>query len=286
MDSQNSELDRWATRAAGLLEAPPDWAPQRRKHMPPAPRPWILIGVTAAVITCFALAATLPPLVFAQALGDHFARIEQLWYWFTIIHAHPAVAHAPEVRVLAQAAPNPAGAFAPRLPHLPGFNAPRLSPVGPASFGIANAPVKLRVEAALDAEWSDPPEPWSTVHLTQGPAPVLEIPPGFDITTGFRNVERARALARQGALNIAALLFGSGARNRNLCFREVRLDTTTALLIEDLGNNSVIDRLTLVWSDAGRAYALRCGLREPIELLSFSEAGAITDAVHLANSVR
>jgi hypothetical protein len=285
MDNQDSELDRWANRSVALLAPPPDWVPQRRPRTQSAPRPLLLIGVAAALVTCIGLVALLPSRALAQPPRDHFSRLEQVWYWFTVVRPSPAAAPAPNVRLLAQSD----GARADLTPHLlraTGFSAPRLTPLGPATFGIANTIVTLRIETALDAEWSDAPEPWSAVHLTQGPAPVLNMPPGFDIAAGFRNAGRARALARQSNLNAAALLFGDGTRNRPLLFRDVRLETGPALLIEDLANNGVIDRLTLVWSDAGRAYALRCGLRQPIELFSFAEAGAIADGLRLANTVR
>jgi len=337
---EQDELERWTRECAALLAPHSDWEPdpngafarfEARKRQYRKPARWLLLCAAAAVFASLMI-ALVPSRGFAQAGTNHFFRVEQIWYWFTLVRPGPLlVARIPEdalslhTQLVAETAPRVD--FTPRLPHSGVLSAnPRFSTLGPMSFetvvdsaeleralrkrGVTDqevlqswngARITLNIGSTLTAEWHDVPDEWfgtpewSSLTLTQGLPPVVATPTGFDLAAytavGLRirrpitNKERYLHVARTG-MNAAALLFDNELRRGPLGVCEVNLQSASATLIEDIGNNGVVDRVTLIWSVPGRAFALRGVLATPVSLFSLDMATALANLVDVANTIR
>ena len=173
------------------------------------------------------------------------------------------------------------------------------------------ARISLQIGATVTAEWSDVREEgsgqieWSDLTLAQGLPPVVAVPPGFDLTA-FTVLNLRTALpGRENALRFAqrattapALLFGKGRQNI-VAVREVNLHKGPATLIEErrepgfgahtnwfgYSGGPTVERITLLWSVPDRAYVLRGVMSVPSEMVSLDLAGAVTNAIDLANAI-
>jgi len=276
------------------LAPPDDWQPdsnaalRRFRARETSPHRRLLLTAALAVVLCASVVALRPTHVFAQSEPSDFFHLQRFWYWFRILHSPAILSRLPDVRI--ENVPGPAATFAPKLPHssaLPGtahFSAP-----GAATWTLANAPITLQLGAAISAEWKDVPDLWSTVVLTQGPEPVLSVPPGFDALSvaapGFRNRNRVHDFARS-PFQAAALLFGDGSRSRLLEIHQLNVGAIPALLIEDTNEDSHAERMTLLWTSAGRAFSLHGDLYVPVQQRTLGEATAVADLVGLAETIR
>ena len=170
------------------------------------------------------------------------------------------------------------------------------------------ARIAVQIGATLTAEWSNVPEEWSGEtewsHLTlvQSSPPVIATPPGFDLTT-FTVLNLRTALLNQGnALRFAqrpttapALIFGSGTQ-KLILGREVNLRIGPATLIEQfeggghanwfgLDPGPDVERITLLWSTPDRVYVLSGAVSVPSEMMSLHLAGALANAIDMANTI-
>lgn len=211
--------------------------------------------------------------------------------------------------------------FNPRMPQLAALSAkPRLSVTKPAVYTTDidraelqaallkrkfsdripeswnRARITLNVGATVTAEWLDVADQWSNLTLVQGPVPVVAVPKGFDLAkfsavnlrvTGWGSGEHADAVATlaKRETTLAALLYSRASDGPVRSIRDVDLGSGIATLIEDFGERHVVERVTLLWSVPGRAYALRGVLKEPLGVISPDLAGALVSIVDLANSI-
>jgi hypothetical protein len=171
--------------------------------------------------------------------------------------------------------------FVPRLPR-PGVlsGAPRLSVLGPMLFGtvIRTADLELALKKAgvsnevVPKQWdgaqltvqigSTVTAEWNDISLMQGLPAALSLPSGFDLGAFTTLVLRAVGMNREEALRFGrqlaaapALLFGIAGEDA-VTIREVDLHTGPATLIEDIGDNGRIERVTVLWSVPDRVYML------------------------------
>jgi hypothetical protein len=362
----SQELRQWVTACSDLLAPPEDWEPslskarvrfearrdarlRRRSTL----RHYFLIGATAALIACIAVPSIPQVSVLAQQFSNSsWRRLEQLWYWITIVrrgpvllgrmpdlmkslHTRPLGKPEPPYPVadLSEAAWR--AGFTPRLPNSGVLSgSPQLSVHGPMSFATVisaaeltsalrkvgaqdqsvpgewdGAQLTLQLGALVTARWSNVSEEgsrgtaWSDLTLTQGPMPVVAAPAGFDraafaITTlraaGMRNRDMVLKLA-QRATTAPALLFGY-LPPHFVGVREVNLHAGPATLIEELGDNDPnhrfaynevprVERVTLLWSRSDRVYMLSGVTGTPTNMLGADFAGALANAIALANSI-
>ena len=94
-NQERNELSQWTEECAALLAPPADWEPnlnaararfearlQRRFRM----RRYLLAVATAALLAAILIPTITPARVFAQQLrGNSWYRLEQFWYWITIV---------------------------------------------------------------------------------------------------------------------------------------------------------------------------------------------------------
>jgi hypothetical protein len=172
------------------------------------------------------------------------------------------------------------------------------------------ARIALQIGATVTAEWSDVPDEWSgqiewsDLTLAQGLPPLVEVPSGFDLTAFTVLNLRTALLGRENALRFAqrattapALLFGNNGKLKVFAVREVNLRRGPATFIEEFrdfnshtnwfgfdGGPSV-ERITLLWSVPDRMYVLRGVMSVPSEMVSLDLAGAVTNAIDLANTI-
>jgi hypothetical protein len=173
------------------------------------------------------------------------------------------------------------------------------------------ARIALQIGVTVTAEWSDVPDEWSgqiawsDLTLAQGLPPLVEVPSGFDLTAfTVLNLQTA-LLGRENALRFAqrtttapALLFGKGRQNI-VAVREVNLQKGPATLIEErrepgfgaltnwfgYSGGPSVEQITLLWSVPDRMYVLRGVMSVPSEMVSLDLAGAVTNAIDLANTI-
>jgi hypothetical protein len=276
--AEPDKLSQWIQKSTALLAPPADWEPNQkaararfeaRLYRQSPVRRVLLAGLAAMVITCMLIAAVPLTRVLAQHAGISWYGLDQFWYWITVsrtqqlvrlgrlpdevksLGSHPVtVPDSPYLVSEVAEAASRAG-FTPRLPGsgmLPGR--PRLSVLGPASFGRAFRTAELElalrqaqmtdqtVPAAWDgawmgvqigtrvtAAWSDVPGfgsgtvGWAHVTLAQSAPPVFALPRGIDLTSfaalnlraTLMRPESARRFA-QYAVPAAALLVGDRSR--------------------------------------------------------------------------
>lgn len=284
---ESDKLSQWVKLSADLLAPPADWEPDlnralarlerragdrsrrrsRRKHM-------LAAGAVAALIVGIAVPAIPQTAAFAQEVGNaSWRRLEQLWYWLTIVRPGPILMgrFADAVKALhiqpsgeAEATGVPAG-FLPRLPNsnmLPA--SPRLTlqaskslvaTIGTPDFVVAlrnagavdqqvpqrwdGVKLTLRIGPTVTATWSAATT-WSVLALTQGPAEV-SVPPGFDLKALTRVSLRAAGMRNREiverlsrqATTAQALLFGF-VPPHYVGVREVNLRVGPATLVEEL----------------------------------------------------
>jgi hypothetical protein len=198
MDSpQSNELSRWTQDCAALLTPPAGWEPdpnvararfEARLHRPPGPKRYWAVGLAGALLVLFAILTIRPTSGFAQQTGSKgWYRLEQAWYFITLIHTRPILTRrgtipedakslrthsltepgAPEMVANAGEAARRVG-FNPRLPVSGVLTAKALLSVhGPMSFGMvldrAELQSALRTRGVLD---QDVPQNWDGSRIT------------------------------------------------------------------------------------------------------------------------
>ncbi len=271
------ELSRWVTACSELLAPPADWEPNlntalvRYEARAYARLRWrsglkrcLLVGAMAALLASIVIPAIPQTRAFTQQIGsDSWRRLEQLWYWITIVRSGPMLLgrlpdamKALHTRQLAapdgpHAVSNAAEAalragFSPRLPDASALSgSPRLVVLGPRSFvtviSTADLALALRNAGVLDPQV---PQQWEGAQLT------LQI--GATVTARWSDVSDGRAGGRawsdlslsQGTVRVdvaqpafdlpgfaVAALRAAGLRNRELGLRLARRATTAPALL-------------------------------------------------------
>jgi len=318
---ESPESSQWVTVCLVLLAPPAAWEPnlnaarariaarsdaslRRRSSL----RRCFLVGAIATLIVCIAVPSIPQTWVLAQQAGNSgWQRLEQLWYWFTLIRGGPMLlGHLPAAMKSLHTQPlgkpglpypvsSPEEArlragFTPRLPNA----SARLSVAGPMSLVSVTSDgtqLTLQLGASVTAAWSD-------LTLTQSPMPVVAAPPGFDLAdfafttlraAGLRNSAMAQRLA-QLPTTAPAFLFGC-LPPHFVGVRQVTLRTGAATLIEELGGGDLdsfgptVERITLLWSVPDRVYVLTAVTKIPATMLSLDLAAALASAIDLANSI-
>ncbi len=155
--AERDELHRWIEKSMALLAPPDSWEPTRRAVTSRREFPLrraLSIGVTALGIVCMLAVAIPLARVFASQAGISWHAVDQLWYWLPIVNhpqlvrlgrlpdemrsigLHPLTTPGSPQQVSGPVDASQRAGFMPRMPDsgtLPG--SPRLSVVGPASFG-------------------------------------------------------------------------------------------------------------------------------------------------------
>lgn len=322
MERPESPESQWVTACLDLLTPPAAWEPnlgaarariaarsgarlRRRSTL----RRYLLVAAMATLIVCIAVPAIPRTWVLAQQAGNSgWQRLEQLWYWFTLVRGGPMllgklpasmkslhtqplgepgvpypVSSAEEARLLT--------GFTPQLPNAPA----RLSVRGPMSLISVTADgtrLTLQLGPTVTAAWSD-------FTLTQAPMPVVAAPPGFDLAAFARATLRAAGLRNQAlAQRLAQLpttapaLLSGYLPPHFVGVREVTLRTGAATLIEELGNGDsdgfygpTVEQVTLLWSVRDRIYVLSGAIGIPTHMVGLDFAAALASAIDVANSI-
>ena len=205
----SQDLSPWAKACADLLAPPADWEPNLssararfetraddRHRRRAGVKRYMLAGAMAALIACIAVPSIPQTRAFAQQIGnDGWSRVEQFWYWVTLVRRPPSpLGRLPDVikalhvrQMLKPGSPQPVSSaaeaallagFTPQLPVGVLTAAPELSVLGPMSFaaviGAADlsslalrnagaqvpmqwdgAPLTLQIGATITASWPD-----------------------------------------------------------------------------------------------------------------------------------
>jgi hypothetical protein len=129
--------------------------------------------------------------------------------------------------------------------------------------------------------------------------PVITMPPGFDVQA-FEISVLGLPRPRPVPAEFPWLLFGratsapailSGYLPRQItAFKEVKLRTGPATLMEECSkregeNRQQVDRITLLWNVADRAYVLRGEREAPPSVQGWDLAAALTSAIEIANTI-
>jgi hypothetical protein len=179
----SQDLSAWVKACAELLAAPADWEPnlgsaraglearaEDRRRRRAGLRRYLLAGAIAALIGCIAVPSIPQARAFAQQVASGgWSRVEQCWYWVTLVRRPPsALGRLPDVvkalqvrQELQPGNPRPVSntaeaalyaGFAPRLPDADMLTAPlRLSVLGPMSFSAVVGGADLSSLASRDA---------------------------------------------------------------------------------------------------------------------------------------
>jgi hypothetical protein len=270
------ELSSWVNACSDLLAPPADWEPNldaararleacvdaRRRRRSGLKR-YLLAGAMAVLLACVVVPAIPHTRAFAQQIGNRgWLRLEQLWYWITIVRSGPilmgklsdamealhtqqlAKPESPEVVSSAAEAALRAG-FTPRFPDSSVLTgSPRLSVLGPMSFvtviNTADLALALRKAGALDQQV---PRQWDGAQLT------LQI--GATVTARWSNVSEQSGGSAWSDLTLVqgpapvvtappgfdletfavAGLRAAGMRNRDMILRFARRATTAPALL-------------------------------------------------------
>lgn len=214
----SQELSPWVKACSDLLAPPADWEPnfntalarfedraEARLRWRSGMKRYLLVGAMATLLACIAIPAIPPTRALAQQIGNGgWGRLEQLWYWITIVRGPWAqlnrlpdaekVLHSQQVVKPGgpQAVSNAAEAalragFIPRLPDSSVLSgSPRLSVLGPMSFvaviSTADLAEALRTARVLDRQV---PQQWEGAQLT------LQI--GATVTASWSDVSDERS---------------------------------------------------------------------------------------------
>ena len=271
----------------------------------------------AGTALAFFLAVTLVPrtAVLAQTAAGQWHPFEEAWNWVTVVWRGPvllltnpgAALHVDVVKGPGESQPAASAGdaavlagFAPRLPALAFLPPPQIA-VNGAMVTAANwggQRLTLEIGATVTATWRGIAG-WSELLLIQGPLPVIGMPPGFDL-----QVFGIGALGMPRRLPVPAgfpwVLFGretsapailSGYLPQQFtAFKEVKLRTGRATLMEECsrregGNQQQVDRITLLWNVADRAYVLRGERESPPSVQGWGSAAALTSAIDIANTI-
>jgi hypothetical protein len=275
----------------------------------------VLLGVTGLTLGLFIAATVLPRMaVLAQTASEQWHPIEQARNWVTVVWRGPVLLLAKPgaalrvEQVKGPGEPQPvanaeeAGArvgFVPRLPDAISLP-PRIAVNGTITTAAnwEGQRLILEIGATVTATWRGIAG-WSEILLIQGQLPVITMPPGFDLQAleiGAMGLPRPQPVPA----GFPWLLFGratsaagilSGYLPRQLtAFKEVKLRTGPATLMEECSkregwDRQRIDRITLLWSAADRAYVLRGEREAPPSVQGWDFAAALTSAIEIANTI-
>jgi hypothetical protein len=282
----------------------------------------LLAGAAAAMAVGIAVPAIPQTHAVAQqAAATVWQHLEQTWYWWTIVRRGPTLARrlpdaieAIHTREVGSAAAIADAGFTPRLPE-PGVlsAAPGLIVTGPRTFTATpsaaelNVPVQqfppewdgarltLQLGPTATARWtnvSDGQVTWSDLTLVQGQAEVMA-PPGFDRTAvtaavlraaGMRNLGTVQQLAGQST-TLPALLVGYRSPYQHTAIEDVPLRTGFLTMIEEFHGgegDAIVERLTFLWSAAGRMYVLSGVPRRPLHMFGREMGSAVASAIGIA----
>jgi hypothetical protein len=327
---ESGESSRWVQASVDVLAPPADWEPDvrlararlavradARARRRVRVRRRLLAGAAAALAISVAVPAIPQTHDLAQqAANNAWQRLEQAWYWLTVVRRGPVLARNFEhaVRALHTRQADSPGAmpdagFAPRLPQAGTLSRPpQVTVSGPLTFAAtlsaADAPIPpqwdgvritMQTGPVATAHWADVSDgktEWSDLTLTQVRATVTA-PPGFDLTefarvvltaTGMRNPDTVRQLAAQPT-TLPALLYGYRADGL-LGVRDLPLRSGFMTMIEELGPSGPdmpsVERLTLLWSGADRMYVLSGVPKTPPRMLSGDLAVVLSGAIAVA----
>jgi hypothetical protein len=212
----SQDLSLWAKACADLLAPPADWEPNLssararfearaddRHRRRAGLKHYLLASAMAALIACIAVPSIPQTRAFAQQIGNGgWSRLEQLWYWVTLVRRPPSplgrlldVVKALHVRqVLKPRSPQPVSnaaeaalhaGFTPRLPDAGVLAAPpKLSVLGPMSFAAVIGAADLS-SLALRNAGAQVSMQWDRAPLT------LQI--GATITASWPDASDARS---------------------------------------------------------------------------------------------
>jgi hypothetical protein len=313
---EGSESSGWVSACADLLAPPADWDPDirlararfevradARAQLRSRSRRYLLAGAVTALVAAIAVPAIPQTNALAQqAFNNGWQRLEQVWYWLTIVRRGPVLmrrlpeaVQAIHVRQTGMPEGVPRADFTPRLPVAGALSTePALSVLGPLSFAAEweGATLELQIGTTVTARWADVwdgREEWAELTLVQGKAEVMA-PPGFDRTAfaaaalqtaGMRNPDTIRQLAGQPT-TLPALLFGYRSTHRFIGGLDLPLRAGFVTMVEEgesVAETPRIGRLTLLWSGTDRMYMLSGVPKTPPAMLGVDMAVAISGAL-------
>jgi hypothetical protein len=254
--------------------------------------------------------------VLAQTAAGQWHPFEEAWIWVTVVWRGPVLLLANPGAVLrvetvqGPGEPQPAAnaseagalaSFAPRLPDATFLPPPQIAVNGPIATATnwEGQRLTLEIGATVTATWQGIAG-WSELLLIQGQLPVIMMPPGSDLQAFGIG---ALGLPRPGPVpaGFPWVLFGratsapailSGYLPQQLtAFKEVELNAGPATLMEECskregGNRLQVDRITLLWNVADRAYVLRGERETAPSVQGWDLAAALISAIEIANTIR
>jgi len=277
----------------------------------------VLLSGAGVALALFVVVIVLPRMaVLAQTTQGQWHPFEQAWNWVTVVWrgqvllvASPGSGLRVET-VKGPGEPHPAadageaGALAGIVPRLPNttFLPPPQIAVNGAMATAANwegQRLTLQVGETVTATWRGTAG-WSELFLVQGQLPVITMPPGFDLQTfgiGALGLPRRRPIPEgfpwllfERTTSAPAIL--SGYLPQQLAaFKEVKLSAGPATLMEEYSkrdgdDRQQVDRITLLWSVADRAYVLRGKRESAPSVQGWDSAVALTSMIEIANTIR
>ncbi len=277
----------------------------------------VVLAATGVVLALFIAAIAMPRIaVLAQTGAEPWRPFEQAWNWVTVVWRGPVLLVAKPGAALrveqveGPGEPQPAAnaeeageqiGFAPRLPDATFLPPPRIA-VNGAIATAANwegQALTLEIGPTMTATWRGIAG-WSELLLIQGQLPVIAMPPGFDLQA-FEMGAMGLPGSRHPPTRFLGDLFGratsapailSGYLPRgSAAFKVVQLRAEPATVMEEFSNRPGedlprVDRITLVWNVADRAYVLRGEREAPPSVQGWDFAVALTSAIEIANALR
>lgn len=266
----------------------------------------LLIVVTVLLrIPMVAQIATGPWHPFEEAV----TWVTVVWRGPVLLLANPGAALRIET-VKGSGAPQPsanadeAGAlagFAPRLPDTSLLRPPQIAVNGPMATAAnwEEQRLTLDIGATVTATWRGTAG-WSELRLIQGQVPKITMPPGFNLQA-FGAAALGLPVRRpvpdgfpwvlfERTTSAPAILSGYLPQQFTV-FKEVKLNAGPATLMEECsqregGNRQQVDRITLLWNVADRAYVLRGERESAPSIQGWGSAMALTSAIEIANAIR
>jgi hypothetical protein len=254
--------------------------------------------------------------VLAQTSAGEWHPFEEAWNWVTVVWRGPVLllgSPGAALRVETVKAPGEsqlaanageAGAlagFAPRLPDATFLPPPQIA-VNGALATAANwegQRLTLEIGATVTATWRGTGG-WSELLLIQGQLPVITMSPAFDLQAfgiGALGLPRRRPVPDGfpwilfGRTTSAPAILSGYLPQQLTAFKEVKLSAGPATLMEECskregGNRLQVDRITLLWNVADRAYVLRGERESSPSVQGWDSAAALTSVIEIANTIR
>ena len=277
----------------------------------------VLLAGAGVALALFIVVTVLPRMaVLAQTAAGQWHPFEEAWNWVTVVWRGPVLLLAnPGAALRVETVKRPgepqpaanageAGAlagFAPRLPNATFLPPPQIA-VNGAMATAANwegQRLTLEVGATVTATWRGTAG-WSELLLIQGQLPVITMPSGFDLQAfgiGALGLPRRRPVPEgfpwvllERTTSAPAILSGYLPQQLT-AFKEVKLSAGPATLMEECskregGNRQQVDRITLLWNVADRAYVLRGERESAPSVRGWDSAAALASMIEIANAIR